>query len=1337
MHGERFSVTRQAVALVAVTFGLGLGQGQAQTPANAPAQGSGNSVTATRTLSRMRYTTQAQRAAAAERARAALAATTAGARKSGMARTAASATAAPLIVCNAPTGAANADYMGLCPNWSNSPVLRKFVDSLPGLGPGNANNLGQYIPIAQPKANPLYPSDDYYEIGLVEYRQRMHSDLPAIGTKLRGYVDLNSATPTPRYLGPLIVARRDKAVRIKFSNQLPLGAAGKLFLPVDTTYMGTGLGPDGIHSYTDNRAVLHLHGGNTPWISDGTPHQWVTPAGEVSTTYLKGMSFQNVPDMVGPGLTIPSPNTNDGLATYYYTNQQSGRLMFYHDHSYGTTRLNVYGGEAAGYLLTDAVEDGLINSGVIPGAPLNLATNAYAYGIPLVIQDKGFVSGAPGAPATGTFFTDPTWPSVVPAGAQAGDLWFPHVYMPNQNPGDLSGANAMGRWDYGPWFWPPYTGLLYGAVPCPTAENPAQTCPGTPNPSGVPEAFMDTPIINGAAYPFATLEAKPYRFRILNATNDRHLNLQLYVAEPLTVAITNGGSDYTLPPTVAFTTQPGDTGSGAAGTAVLSTGSVTDVAVLTGGANYAAPTVAFSGGGGTGAAATAAVTNGIITGIVMTAGGSGYVTAPTVTITDAGPGTGATAASLITPAGAVIGVTVTNPGSGYTLPPLVSFTNAAGDTTGVGATAIASVNTEVKMADALPHPGVNPPPGALPPCPAPEPAPGALYLAGKRTGLPQFCWPAAWPKDGRDGGVPDPTTAGPAMIQIGTEGGLLPAPVVIPSQPVGYNYNRRDIVVLNVQEKALFLGPAERADIIVDFSGYAGKTLILYNDSPAPVPASDPRFDYYTGDPDLSDTGGAPTTLPGFGPNTRTIMQIRVVAPTGTPAAFSLAALQTALPQAFAASFPLTGEHPMVPESAYNPVYNPATPYADTYARIQDNKMTFTPIGQTTAPAPIDLQPKAIQELFTTDYGRMNATLGVELPNSNATIQTTIPLAYIDPPTEVMNDGQTQVWKITHNGVDTHAVHFHLFNVQVINRVGWDGAIRPPDPNELGFKETVRMNPLEDAIVAIRPMKQVLPFGVIESQRPLDVTKPIGSTGQFTNIDPLTNNPITVFNQMTNFGWEYVWHCHLLGHEENDMMRPIVFKVQPIAVPQSVTATATATPLQVTVGWTYTQNPANPATAFRIVRSTGATTANIATITNVALTSFVDATVAFGTTYSYRVIAFNASGASLPSITATVTTPAAPTTPLPAPTNLTAPSALVAPTAVTLMWTAVSGATGYTIQRSTNSGATWQVVGTSATQVFRVIGLTTKTTYMFRVIAQNGNPAATSAPSTPITVTTK
>jgi hypothetical protein len=68
--------------------------------------------------------------------------------------------------------------------------------------------------------------------------------------------------------------------------------------------------------------------------------------------------------------------------------------------------------------------------------------------------------------------------------------------------------------------------------------------------------------------------------------------------------------------------------------------------------------------------------------------------------------------------------------------------------------------------------------------------------------------------------------------------------------------------------------PAERADVVVDFSQFAGKTLILYNDAPAPAPAPAPalgaRLDYFTGDGDQSMVGGAPNTPPGYGPNTRT-----------------------------------------------------------------------------------------------------------------------------------------------------------------------------------------------------------------------------------------------------------------------------------------------------------------------------------------------------------------------------------------------------------------------------------------------------------------------------------
>ena len=113
------------------------------------------------------------------------------------------------------------------------------------------------------------------------------------------------------------------------------------------------------------------------------------------------------------------------------------------------------------------------------------------------------------------------------------------------------------------------------------------------------------------------------------------------------------------------------------------------------------------------------------------------------------------------------------------------------------------------------------------------------------------------------------------------------------NQPVNYDYDRGSATFGNVQNiegldptikgTTIFLGPAERADVIVDFSTVApGTNVILYSDAPTPVPGFQPRYDYYTGDPDLTSTGGAPQTLVGQGPNTRTIMQFRVQ---GVPAA--------------------------------------------------------------------------------------------------------------------------------------------------------------------------------------------------------------------------------------------------------------------------------------------------------------------------------------------------------------------------------------------------------------------------------------------------------------------
>ena len=50
-----------------------------------------------------------------------------------------------------------------------------------------------------------------------------------------------------------------------------------------------------------------------------------------------------MPKISGP---TDTNGNNDGTMTFYYTNKQSARLMWYHDHAYGLTRLNVYAGEA-------------------------------------------------------------------------------------------------------------------------------------------------------------------------------------------------------------------------------------------------------------------------------------------------------------------------------------------------------------------------------------------------------------------------------------------------------------------------------------------------------------------------------------------------------------------------------------------------------------------------------------------------------------------------------------------------------------------------------------------------------------------------------------------------------------------------------------------------------------------------------------------------------------------------------------------------------------------------------------------------------------------------------
>ncbi len=809
----------------------------------------------------------------------------------------------PVLVNGAPT--IRGDGSGLPIAGTTGVPLRKFVDKLPGFGAANANDLGQYIPVAVPSkwvdGNGLTTADDYYEIAAVEFTEKLHADLPK-ATHLRGYVQLmkpgqattlaaaqaisptavqltyadgltpvqqvvyvpsslidvtgqivtlpsaagltatatvtgggfpagttivsvtqavaaTATTPAvpasfttsaaavavagaaagttgpnalqaaltitggpvfaydkPHHLGPVINAAMGTAVRVKFINYLPIYAnnnpatAPNFFLPVDTTLPGAGLGPDGTTYYTQNRAGMHVFGAQAPWISSGSPHQWVAPAGETAAYAAgigKGASTQNVPDMADPG---------PGAATYYFPNAESARLTFFRDETSGIARLNTYAGLAGVYKITDTTEQALVAAGTLPAAEL-----------PLIFEDKTFV------PAN-IAQQDAAW--INPNWGVTGDLWFPHVYEPNQDPNQASGVNPVGRWDYGPLFWP-----IFQVSP------DKATLPAV---SFTPETYLDTVLVNGTAYPTVTVEPKAYRVRLANASNDRYLNLGFYVAD------------------------------------------------------------------------------GSVAAQVLDVNGN-----PTVT--------------------------------------------AAGVLQTV-------VNTEVKMIPAAAIDAAGDPPGWD-------------VTTGQQQPLPQFgtTFPwhinyamsgptRAWPVDARVGGVPDPATSGPDFIQFGSDGGFLPGAVDIPSQPITYEQNRRSITVTNIYGYGMLIGPGERADTVVDFTPFAGKTLILYNDAPTPAPFLDQRDDYFTGDPDQTALGGWYSTLPGYGPNTRTVMQVVVGSAITSGGPLNATALAAALPAAYKATQPV----PLVTQAVYNAAFGTTNP--DTFARVATGSaaqpnLTFSTTG--------------------------------------------------------------------------------------------------------------------------------------------------------------------------------------------------------------------------------------------------------------------------------------------------------------------------------------------------------------------------------------------------------
>lgn len=195
-----------------------------------------------------------------------------------------------------------------------------------------------------------------YEVGMTQFRQKLHSQLPP--TMVWGY---NGSYP-----GPTFEVHSGAPIAVKWINSLP----SKHFLPIDPTMHGAEA-PN-----PDVRSVVHLHGAKVLPDSDGYPEAW----------------FTNDFAKTGPAFT---------RKIYQYPNDQPATSLWYHDHTLGSTRLNVFAGLEGFYFIRDADE-----------AALNLPSGAYE--IPLMIQDRMFNTDGslfyPVVDLTGE--TDPTVPPV-------------------------------------------------------------------------------------------------------------------------------------------------------------------------------------------------------------------------------------------------------------------------------------------------------------------------------------------------------------------------------------------------------------------------------------------------------------------------------------------------------------------------------------------------------------------------------------------------------------------------------------------------------------------------------------------------------------------------------------------------------------------------------------------------------------------------------------------------------------------------------------------------------------------------------------------------------------
>lgn len=195
--------------------------------------------------------------------------------------------------------------------------LRKYEEPMP------------IPPIKKPKA--VEDGIPHYKVKMEEVKHSFHPDLPA--SKVWAF---DGKVP-----GPTFEVKSGQAIEVEWQNKLPHDH----FLPIDPTLHGSGELPGG-------RTSVHIHGAKVKEESDGYPESWYTKDYE----------------QIGPTFK---------QKVYHYPNEQRAMTLWYHDHTMGITRLNIYAGLTGFYLVHDEKEQ-------------SLELPKDDYDIPILLQDRSF-----------------------------------------------------------------------------------------------------------------------------------------------------------------------------------------------------------------------------------------------------------------------------------------------------------------------------------------------------------------------------------------------------------------------------------------------------------------------------------------------------------------------------------------------------------------------------------------------------------------------------------------------------------------------------------------------------------------------------------------------------------------------------------------------------------------------------------------------------------------------------------------------------------------------------------------------------------------------------------